>query len=150
MDLPKLFDSAGAAGWGQLAYEDLKACMTGAAQGRAAELLGREPQGVFVAAFPYYADEGGGNLSQYARGRDYHIAVTQRLDAVCDALRKDYPDLWALMLKWDADSPVTFKADGHTVHDYDRRFALEDDGMILPDEPFRWSMLNEELNYRLF
>lgn len=65
-------------------------------------------------------------------------------------LRKDYPDLWALMLKWDADSPVTFKADGHTVHDYDRRFALEDDGMILPDEPFRWAMLDEELNYRWF
>lgn len=65
-------------------------------------------------------------------------------------LRKDYPELWALMLKWDADSPVTFKADGHTVHDYDRRFALEDDGMILPDEPFRWAMLDEELNYRWF
>lgn len=65
-------------------------------------------------------------------------------------LRKNYPELWALMLKWDADSPVTFKADGHTVHDYDRRFALEDDGMILPDEPFRWAMLDEELNYRWF
>ena len=65
-------------------------------------------------------------------------------------LRKNHPDLWALMLKWDADSPVTFKADGHTVHDYDRRFALEDDGMILPDEPFRWAMLDEELNYRWF
>lgn len=65
-------------------------------------------------------------------------------------LRKDYPELWALMLKWDADSPVTFKSDGHTVHDYDRRFALEDDGIILPDEPFRWAMLDEELNYRWF
>ena len=65
-------------------------------------------------------------------------------------LRKDYPELWALMLKWDADSPVTFKADGHTVHDYDRRFALEDDGMIRPDEPFRWAMLDQELNYRWF
>ena len=91
MDLAKLFTSAGAAGWGQLAYNDLKACMTGAAQGRAAELLGREPQGVFVAAFPYYADEGGGNLSQYARGRDYHIAVTHRLNAVCEALQKEHP-----------------------------------------------------------
>ena len=45
---------------------------------------------------------------------------------------------------------MTFKADGHTVHDYDRRFALEDDGRILPDEPFRWAMLDEELNYRWF
>lgn len=66
-------------------------------------------------------------------------------------LRKNYPDLWALMLKWDKDSPVTFKADGHTVHDFDRRFELEDLGLISPDDKvFRWSMLEEELNYRWF
>ena len=66
-------------------------------------------------------------------------------------LRKSYPDLWALMLKWDKDSPVTFKADGHTVHDFDRRFQLEDEGMIyVDDKVFRWSMLDDELNYRLF
>ena len=66
-------------------------------------------------------------------------------------LRKSYPDLWALMLKWDKDSPVTFKADGHTVHDFDRRFKLEDEGMIyVDDKVFRWSMLDDELNYRLF
>ena len=66
-------------------------------------------------------------------------------------LRKNYPDLWRLMLKWDEDSPVTFHADGHTVHDFERRFQLEDDGLIYPDDKvFRWSMLDEELNYRLF
>ena len=66
-------------------------------------------------------------------------------------LRKNYPELWALMLKWDKDSPVTFRADGHTVHDYDRRFALEDEGLIYPDDKiFRWDMLDEELNYRWF
>lgn len=66
-------------------------------------------------------------------------------------LRKNYPELWALMLKWDADSPVTFKADGHTVHDFDRRFQLEDEGLIAADDKiFRWSMLDDELNYRLF
>lgn len=58
-------------------------------------------------------------------------------------LRRDYPDLWALMLKWDADSPVTFKAGGHTVHDYDRRFALEDMGLVPQTRKFRWSMLEE-------
>jgi hypothetical protein len=41
-------------------------------------------------------------------------------------LRKQYPELWELMLKWDKDSPVTFKPDGTTVHDFDYRFALED------------------------
>lgn len=65
-------------------------------------------------------------------------------------LRKQYPELWALMLKWDSDSPVTFHADGHTVHDFEERFKLEDEGFIYPHERFRWSMLNEELNYRLF
>ena len=66
-------------------------------------------------------------------------------------LHKNYPDLWALMLKWDKDSPVTFKADGHTVHDFDRRFKLEDEGLIAADDKiFRWSMLDDELNYRWF
>lgn len=58
-------------------------------------------------------------------------------------LRRNYPDLWALMLKWDADSPVSFKADGHTVHDYDNRFRLEDEGLIPKNKPFRWSVLDE-------
>lgn len=66
-------------------------------------------------------------------------------------LRRNYPDLWALMLKWDSDSPLTFHADGHTVHDFDRRFQLEDEGMIyVDDKVFHWSMLDDELNYRLF
>ena len=65
-------------------------------------------------------------------------------------LRKNYPDLWQLMLKWDNDSPVTFHADGHTVHDFDRRFALEDEGFIVPGEAFRWKMLDEPLNMRLY
>lgn len=66
-------------------------------------------------------------------------------------LRKKYQEYWALMLKWDTDSPVTFHADGHTVHDFERRFQMEDDGLIAADDQvFRWSMLDEELNYRLF
>ena len=65
-------------------------------------------------------------------------------------LRHNYPELWALMLKWDRDSPVTFKADGHTVHDFDHRFELEDMGLLSPDDKvFRWSMLDDELNYRM-
>ena len=78
-----------------------------------------------------------------------------------------------MMLKWDKDSPVTLhpgrwekKKDaescengivmpryipGHTLHDFERRFAMEDEGLIFPDDKvFRWSMLDEELNYRWF
>ena len=60
-------------------------------------------------------------------------------------LRKTYPELWSLMLKWDKDSPVTFKPDGHTVHDYDRRFAAEDEGLIPTDRKFRWKMIEETI-----
>ncbi|MCI8524324.1 MAG: hypothetical protein HFF17_00005 [Oscillospiraceae bacterium] len=46
---------------------------------------------------------------------------------------------------------MKFKADGHTVHDFDLRFQLEDDGFLAPDDKdFRWSLLDEELNYRWF
>lgn len=66
-------------------------------------------------------------------------------------LRKNYPEYWALMLKWDADSPVIFHADGHTVHDFERRFQLEEDGLISADDKvFRWNMRDADLNYRLF
>lgn len=66
-------------------------------------------------------------------------------------LRKMYPEYWALMMKWDTDSPMKFKADGHTVHDFERRFQMEDDGLLSSDgKVFRWNMLDDELNYRLF
>lgn len=59
-------------------------------------------------------------------------------------LRKQCPDLWQLLLKWDSDSPVPFHADGHTVHDFDKRFAAEEIGIVPNDRTFRWSMLNEQ------
>ena len=66
-------------------------------------------------------------------------------------LRRDYPEYWAIMLKWDADSPVTFHSDGRTVRDFEKRFQLEDQGLISADDKvFRWAMLDEPLNYRLF
>ncbi len=66
-------------------------------------------------------------------------------------LRKEYPDLWALLLKGDSDSPVSFKADGHTVHDFDRRFSLEDAHLLRPDDPcFHWEQLDGDLQYSLF
>jgi hypothetical protein len=55
------------------------------------------------------------------------------------------------MLKWDRDSPVSFHADGHTVHDFEKRFQLEDERLISADEKFRWAKLESEtLNYRLY
>lgn len=64
-------------------------------------------------------------------------------------LRRNYPEYWTLMLKWDKDSPVTFRSDGKTVQDFERRFQMEDEGLIDPQKRFYWTMLNEELNYRI-
>jgi len=41
-------------------------------------------------------------------------------------LRKQYPEYWELMLKWDKDSPVPFRTDGKTVHHFEERFRQED------------------------
>ena len=57
-------------------------------------------------------------------------------------LRRNYPDLWGILLKWDSDSPVSFNPRGYTVHDYDLRFVLEEQGLVPCDRRFRWSMLN--------
>lgn len=63
-------------------------------------------------------------------------------------LRKTYPDLWEKLMTIDKDSPVTFNPQGHTVHDYDARFALEDEGIVHPDEPWKWSTLeNQQLRW---
>lgn len=56
-------------------------------------------------------------------------------------LRRNYPELWKLYLKWNTESPVTFATDGRTLHDYDRRFALEDAGLLDPEKPFRWKSI---------
>lgn len=53
-------------------------------------------------------------------------------------LRRDYPELWAILMEWDNDSPVSFKPDGRSVHDFDKRFQLEDEGLIDERETFRW------------
>jgi hypothetical protein len=61
-------------------------------------------------------------------------------------LWKNYPDHWALLMKWDLDSPVSFKADGHTVHDFDRRFQMEEDGVAPMDNTFRWHTVETQIS----
>ncbi len=65
-------------------------------------------------------------------------------------LRRNYPQYWDLLLKWDADSPVPFKSDGHTVHDYDKRFRCEDEGIVPTDRTFRWDMLDRPFQMSFF
>ena len=87
--LNEAFAAAGAAAWGGLPFSELAEDMTPAAIAKA-EGLCPNPRNVLVAAFPYYAGERPGNLSLYARGRDYHQVITGRLNTICDILRENY------------------------------------------------------------
>ena len=58
-------------------------------------------------------------------------------------LWKNYPDLWDILLKWDNDSPVIWKSNGRTVHDYDKRFRAEELDLVPSDRRFRWKMIDE-------
>lgn len=49
------------------------------------------PRTVLCALFPYYSEPTDGNVSLYARGRDYHAVIHEALDPLCEALRTEYP-----------------------------------------------------------
>lgn len=87
--LNEAFAAAGAAAWGGLPFSELAEDMTEAAVEKATGLC-PNPRTVLVAAFPYYAGDRPGNLSLYARGRDYHQVVTGRLNTICDILKEKY------------------------------------------------------------
>ena len=58
-----------------------------------ANVLCPAPAGVFIAAFPYWAgaDQPQGNLSYYARGEDYHLALSRRLGQIVAGLQAEFP-----------------------------------------------------------
>lgn len=57
-------------------------------------------------------------------------------------LRSNHPNLWELLLKWDKDSPTTFRPN-QTVEMWDKRFEMEDLNLLKDDCSFRWSAVNE-------
>ena len=77
-------------------------------QKRQAEELLPEHKGLICAVFPYFVGFAEGNLSLYARGRDYHAVVKARLEQAAEWLRQEYgfrfipmadvspfPEVWA-------------------------------------------------------
>lgn len=85
--MDKVLAGVGACAWGEVPYGEL-----------APYLLQNvpvkwdfKPKSVLVAAFPYYAGESEGNLSLYARGRDYHRVVTKRLTIAAQGLQALHP-----------------------------------------------------------
>jgi hypothetical protein len=75
-------------------------------------------------------------------GLPLHRIVTTDVWATQD-IPAVLPEMWEILLKWDKDSPVSFKPDGHKVHDFDERFALEDQGLITPSDPWKWAYLKD-------
>ena len=56
-----------------------------------------------------------------------------------------------MLLRWDFDSPNTFKADGYTVAMYDRRFQMGGEGLLVPGDPkFRWSQVHQHYARKAF
>lgn len=82
--------NCGAADAGILPIARLGRYMSAVAQSRAArELPGA--RSLICAVFPYFAGFHGGNISLYARGRDYHSALGARLEWVAQGLSDSLP-----------------------------------------------------------
>lgn len=88
MTLAEIFAQSGAAMWGTCAFDELNMEENRRAQ---ALSLCENAQGVFVAAYPYFAGQRPGNLSLYARGEDYHRVLLRRLNQVVLSLQELYP-----------------------------------------------------------
>ena len=89
-DLNARFAAGGAADWGWTSYESLLPYMDQAAQEKA-QALCPNAACVLVCAVPYYAGDTPGNLSLYARGRDYHLVLGELLTPICKELQEKYP-----------------------------------------------------------
>lgn len=51
----------------------------------------KDPKTFIVKLFPYFCDNQKGNIAKYARGKDYHLVVKERLDAWILELLHKYP-----------------------------------------------------------
>lgn len=56
-------------------------------------------------------------------------------------LRREHPELWNMMRRWDADSPVKFKAH-YTIQMLEKRFTAEDEGLCMIGKSFRWNQIS--------
>jgi len=68
------------------------------------------PRSVLVALFPYLTGAPSGNLSLYARGRDYHAVIADRLGAVAQAFQTEYPENHFVVLADDSPLPEVYAA----------------------------------------
>lgn len=80
---------------------------------------------------------------------DHSFAVTKTLLSLTERLelkwkRPQSPYLIGMLHDLCKCDNYIRKPDGHTVHDYDKRFQAEDEGRVPTDRKFRWKMLKED------
>lgn len=91
------------------AYERLLPHMTDTAR-RALFHRIAAPQSVLVSLFPYFAEPTPGNLSLYARARDYHAVIQERLGRVAQDLQAQFPNFSFVVLVDDSPIPEVYAA----------------------------------------
>lgn len=69
-----------------------------------------QARSVLVTVVPYPSDTTYGNLSIYARGKDYHTVLGDKLEAAADTLRTLYPDHTFAVLVDDSPIPEVYAA----------------------------------------
>ena len=63
------------------------------------------PRTVLCAIFPYYSKPTDGNVSLYARGRDYHAVIQETFAPLCAQLEAEYPGHSFVILTDDSPLP---------------------------------------------
>ncbi len=87
--LEKLLSTENITRWGVCRFEDTLPLLDCRAKSR----LPENPKSIIVALFPYrLEDYGERNISKYAVVPDYHKVCTEKLERVCEGLKKLYPD----------------------------------------------------------
>ncbi len=86
--LSPIFEEQGIPLWGGVTWQDARTLLP---ESVATELEKQHPTGILVACLPYFTERLPGNLSQYARGEDYHVVVTRHLQGVSRHMEARWP-----------------------------------------------------------
>jgi len=104
----ELLQEAGAHSCGSVPFAALEESMTDAMRKKAARVC---PWAKMVYSFVFpYGNGGEGNLAAYARGRDYHLVIKERLDVLRRKLEEELPGSNFAVFADDAPFPEVLAA----------------------------------------
>ena len=91
-----------------------------------------EGKSAIVCLFPYYVGDAEGNLSLYARSRDYHKVIKETLSPACDFIKSIYPDA-----ECEVFADIGPEVDRHLAYDAGLGFYGKN-GMLINDDFGSW------------